>query len=68
MNLPLKPIHSKSVKYSVYDLNTEEERCYEATSDEDKKNLVFILTPRGDIEMPFEDVPLLIKALQDYIK
>ena len=66
----LRPITSKAVEYSVLEIagNEETERAYKVTSDDNIPGEVFIYATGGDIRMPVVDVPLLVKALQDYIK
>lgn len=66
----LRPITSKAVEYSVLEIvgNEETKRAYKVTSDDDIPGEVFIYATGGDIRMPVVDVPLLVKALQDYIK
>lgn len=66
----LRPITSKTVEYSVLEFkgNEETERVYKVTSDDNIPGEVFIYATGGDIRMPVVDVPLLVKALQDYIK
>ena len=70
MELILRPITSKTVEYSVLEFkgNEENERVYKVTSDDNIPGEVFIYATGGEIRMPVVDVPLLVKALQDYIK
>ena len=66
----LRPITSKAVEYSILEFkgNEETERVYKVISDDNIPGEVFIYATGGDIRMPVVDVPLLVKALQDYIK
>ena len=65
----LKPITTKAVEYSINEtLNDDDDRFYKVTSDDDGRDKVYIYTADGYMDMPARDVPLLIKALQDFIK
>ena len=68
----VKPIVSKEVTYLIieepYDLKTKVERYYKVAKDNHMTDKVSVYTYMGNILMPTVDIPLLIKALQDYIK
>lgn len=60
----------KEVSYRTWEEGSDEDRTYSASllmgEQPDKENKVQVGTDGGLLEVPVEDVPLLVKVLQEF--
>ena len=61
-------IERKCVYTTCIGENNQVEREYAVAHYGDNAQRVFVEAPSGEIELPYEDIPLLINALRDFLK